>query len=155
MWFDLALIAVGGNPNSQSNAEVVFPWRNGEAVTSRDPDKWIINFGERSVTESALFEAPFRHVNELVKPARHASGSPSEKSKWWLLARRAPALFRRLAEVKRFIVTPETPTHTVFAWCEHGVMPDKNLVVICRERIWLSRPSTKRECRCASSGARC
>ena len=33
----------------------------------------------------------------------------------------------------QFIVTPETPTHTVFAWLWRGTAPDKNLVVIARD----------------------
>jgi type II restriction/modification system DNA methylase subunit YeeA len=32
----------------------------------------------------------------------------------------------------RFIVTPETPTYTVFSWLPTSVLPDKNLTVISR-----------------------
>jgi type II restriction/modification system DNA methylase subunit YeeA len=49
-----------------------------------------------------------------------------------LLARRAPSLFASLTPLKRFIATPETPTHTVFVWLPKGVVPDKNLVIFAR-----------------------
>lgn len=40
---------------------------------------------------------------------------------------------RRIAGLSRYLVTPETPTHTVFAWLPSTVLPDKNLIVITRE----------------------
>ena len=33
------------NPNNQRNAEVLRPWRNGQDITRRSSDKWIIDFG--------------------------------------------------------------------------------------------------------------
>jgi type II restriction/modification system DNA methylase subunit YeeA len=105
---------------------------NGEDVTARGSGKWIINFGERSLNEAVLYEAPFQHIAQPVKSAREKTGSVGEKRSWWLLARRAPAMFSRISLHRRFIATPETPTHTVFAWLPSGVVPDKNLIVISR-----------------------
>lgn len=39
---------------------------------------------------------------------------------------------KAIRQLPRFIVTPETPTHTVFSWSPPGVVPDKNLIVIPR-----------------------
>jgi len=126
-WLKLPL-----NPNGKANSDVLFPWLNGEDVTARGSGKWIINFGERSLKDAALYEAPFQHIAEPVKSAREKSGSAGEKKSWWLLARRAPALFSKISSHHRFIATPETPTHTVFTWLPTGVVPDKNLIIIAR-----------------------
>lgn len=35
--------------------------------------------------------------------------------------------------MRRTIVTPETPKYTIFAWLPHGILPDKELIVIARD----------------------
>lgn len=126
------LLAVAG-PHGRRNAEVLFPWKNGEALTKGDPDRWIISFGEMSEDEAALFEQPFDYVRTHVLPARSKSSSEMEKRRWWLLARRAPDMFAAISGLSRFLVTPETSKHRVFAWLSGRVVPDKNLVVVARE----------------------
>lgn len=122
-----------GNPNGRSNSEVLSPWFNGAHVVQRSSDKWIINFGEMVEADAALFEQPFAHVRELVLPERQKSRADGERNRWWLLARRAPSLFARLKRCSRILVTPEVAKHRVFAWLPLQVVPDKNLVVVCRD----------------------
>ena len=128
-----SLIHNSGNPNGRNNSVVLAWWRNGEAITGRDTDMWIINFGECTETEASLFVAPFEYLKENVKPKREASGSPAEKRDWWKLARRAPAMFAALDSLPRILVTPEVSKHRVFVWLDPRVIPDKNLVVIARD----------------------
>jgi type II restriction/modification system DNA methylase subunit YeeA len=120
------------NPNGRPNADVLAPWMNGEDVTGRPRDMWIINFGDMLEAEAAYYAAPFSYVSAHVKPERMTSSSAMERRDWWKLARRAPAMFTALKVQQRFIVTPEVSKHRVFIWCSTGVTPDKNLVVIAR-----------------------
>lgn len=121
------------NPNGRSNSEVLSPWMNGEALTDRSSDMWIINFGEKSLQEAVYFNSPFAHVEASVKPVRSVSAAASERREWWKLARRAPAMFDALRGLGRFIITPEVSKHRIFAWCPVGIVPDKNLVVVARD----------------------
>ena len=121
------------NPNGQPNADVLTPWMNGDDLTNRCRDMWIVNFGERTEADAVYFALPYAHVRENVFPARSISGSPSERREWWKLARRAPAMFHALAPLPRFIITPEVSKHRIFAWCAAGITPDKNLVAIARD----------------------
>ena len=50
------LLDVAG-PDGRKNAEVLFPWKNGDAITGRDPDMWIISFGEMDQHEASMFYA--------------------------------------------------------------------------------------------------
>ena len=127
------MIRTSGNPNSRSNSDVLSPWKNGAAITDRDPDDWIINFGERSLAEASRYEKPFEHVRREVFPQRKSSNSPSERRCWWLLARRAPELFIAARGKNRLIATPEVSKHRVFVWIPSGVVPDKNLVVVAKD----------------------
>ena len=122
------------NPNAKSNALVLAPWKNGEHVT-RSPltDKWIINFSGLSEREASEFEAPFEYVKQKVKPFRARSKSALERRYWWRLARPASGLFTAMAELGRFIVTPEVSKYRVFVWFRRGICPDKNLVAIARD----------------------
>ena len=120
------------NPNGRPNADVIAPWMNGEDVTGRPRDMWIINFGDMLEAEAAYYAAPYSYVSAHVKPERMTSSSAMERRDWWKLARRAPAMFTALKVLQRFIVTPEVSKHRVFTWCSTGVTPDKNLVVIAR-----------------------
>ena len=59
------------NPNGRTNADVVKPWMNGMDLTRRSAGKWIIDFGwTMSDTAAALYEEPFRWVQEHVYPKR-------------------------------------------------------------------------------------
>ena len=59
------------NPNGRPNSDVLKPWVNGIDLTRRPAGKWIVDFGwEISEAEAALYEAPFGHAREHVRPMR-------------------------------------------------------------------------------------
>lgn len=129
------MLLEAGNPNGRKNADVIFPWRNGEAILSRDSDKWIVNFGELSESQAAMYSGPFLLVSSRVKPERQKTNAKSERENWWKLARRAPDMFRAINCFSRYIVTPEVSKHRIFSWVEAGVIPDKNLVAIAKDNL--------------------
>lgn len=126
------LLLNGGNPNGRPNSDVLSPWKNGEAVTGRNPDKWLIDFGDRPQGDASEYQGPFLIVQQRVHPLRAKSNTPAERRDWWKLARRANAFFTGLGDLSRFIVTPEVSKHRIFAWLDRQVTPDKNLVAIAR-----------------------
>lgn len=113
------------NPHGKSNSEVVKPWRNGQDITGRPSDTWIIDFGVNTSEEvAALYEAPFAYVIEHVKNTR-------KDSKWWLHERPRPELRKALhAKINSYIVTPQTSKHRLFAWLPVAILPDQALNVI-------------------------
>lgn len=126
-------ILEAGNPNGRPNADVIFPWKNGDAIVNRDPDKWIINFGDISELEASFFSRPFSIVESRVRPERENTNAKAERLNWWKLARRAPDMFKATSNIDQFIVTPEVSKHRIYIWMEAGNVPDKNLVVIARD----------------------
>ena len=120
------------NPHGRSNVEVVRPWRNGMDITRRCADKWIVDFADCTETDAALFEAPFRHVVECVKPERDTNAEKGTRERFWLFKRSAADMKRAVSSLSRFIVTPEVSKHRIFAWIPAGVVADKNLVVVAR-----------------------
>jgi type II restriction/modification system DNA methylase subunit YeeA len=50
-----ALLAAPLNPNGRPDSDVVRHWLNGRGIARRDEDIWIIDFGEMSLQDAALF----------------------------------------------------------------------------------------------------
>jgi type II restriction/modification system DNA methylase subunit YeeA len=120
------------NPNGQSNSNVVKPWANGQDLTRRSSDTWIIDFGVGlPESEASLFETPFHHLQEHVQAGR---GGKREAiaAKWWLHTRPRPDMRQALAGLPRVLVTPRVAKHRLFAWLNAKFLPDCQLVVIAR-----------------------
>ena len=122
------------NPNGKSNADVLKPWINGMDLTRRPSGKWIIDFGwDMSQAEAALFEAPFAHVAESVRPERRKSRVVKLKDFWWRHERPRPEMWRRIGKSSRYIATSMVAKHRLFVWCDPRVCPDQQLIVIARD----------------------
>jgi type II restriction/modification system DNA methylase subunit YeeA len=122
------------NPNGRRNAEVLRPWRNGQDITRRSADKWIIDFGwKMSEQEASLFEAPFAYVTAHVLPERAKNRRDCYRMRWWRHMEPRPALMGKLAQLARYIVTPTVAKHRVFVWLDSTVIPDNQLIAITRD----------------------
>ncbi|WP_200952969.1 MULTISPECIES: class I SAM-dependent DNA methyltransferase [unclassified Rhizobacter] len=119
--------------DSASNSSVLLPWANGAAVTGRWPDRWIIDFGERDLTQAAVHEGPFRHVHEVVRPERLSNAEKGTRERYWLFKRSGSDYKVAIQNLGRYLATPEVSKHRIFVWLPCTVAADKNLVVIARE----------------------
>ena len=122
------------NPNGRPNAEVLKPWRNGMDVTRRPGDKWIVNFDWNMVREeAALYEAPFTHIAQNVKPMRQKNRVQRLRDFWWRHERPRPEMWQALDGLSRYIATPTVAKHRLFVWLDARICPDHQLIVIARE----------------------
>ena len=121
------------NPHGRPNSDVVKPWRNGQDITGRPSDTWIIDFGvEQTEADASLFEAPFIQVQRAVKPQRIAIADGPAHWFWWRHERPRPLLRKGLAGLSRFLVTPRVAKHRLFVFLDATVLPDSRLNVIAR-----------------------
>jgi methylase of polypeptide subunit release factors len=121
------------NPHGRPNSEVVRPWLNGLDVARRPRDMWICDFGtEMSAIAAALFERPFAHVTEFVRPTRVGKREARTNEMYWLFQWARPTMRRAIARLPRFIATLEVGKFRSFVWIDAAYVPDKNLVVIAR-----------------------
>lgn len=116
------------------NAEVVFPYVNGEEVTdSPEPlgRRWVINFSDRDELAAARYTDCWRIIQERVRPERQRKTEDGKyvlrrplPEKYWIHAEKRPALYARIAELQRVLVMAATsklvlptflPTGRVFA----------------------------------------
>ena len=121
------------NPNGRPNADVLKPRFNGMDLTRRPAGNWIVDFGEEmGEAEAALYEAPFAHIVEHVKPVRLNRRRERHRRYWWRHGETRPGMWRALNGLPRFIATPTVSKHRLFVWLEAGVCPDHQLIVIAR-----------------------
>lgn len=128
------------NPNRQPNSLVLKPYWNGDDVTSRPRDVWLIDLplGLDEI-DASLFVRPFEHVEttpdsdgKIIKELRAELGDRAGP-RWWEQHWPRPEMRARISAVRRYIVTPETAQYRLFVWLSLPTLPDKNLVVIPRE----------------------
>ena len=89
------------------NAEVLFPYLNGEDLNSR-PDcsasRWVIDFGTMSKDLAAQYVEPFARVEALVQPERARGNIAYRRDSWWKFAAWAPAMRRAIADLSEVLV---------------------------------------------------
>jgi hypothetical protein len=122
------------NPNERPNADVLRPWFNGMDVTRRPADKWIVDFGwDMDESQAALYEVPFAHALQHVKPAREKNKRRSYKDIWWRHVEPRPGMWAALRRLSRYIATPTIAKYRLFCWIAASICPDHQLIVIARD----------------------
>ena len=120
------------NPNGKPNSDVVKRRLIGRDIVRRNQQGWLIDFGEMSEQEAALYELPFEYVRREVKPLRDVNNRKRTRDRWWLHGENRPGLRRALSEMTRCIVTPEVAKHRIFVWMSTDCVPDHTCHVIAR-----------------------
>lgn len=121
------------NPHGRPNSDVVKPWANGQDVARRPSDTWIIDFGVDAAERDAnLYEGPFAHVLQHVKPDRMNQRRDAYRNRWWIHAEARPGLRKGLVGRDRFLATSRVAKHRFFVWLPVTVLPDSRLYAICR-----------------------
>jgi hypothetical protein len=87
------------------NAEVVFPYLNGEDLNSdpeQKPSRWVINFWDWPEERVKAYELPFQWVREHVYPERIQNKDRGAREKWWLFLRPRPELYNAIGRSYHF-----------------------------------------------------
>ncbi|MFG1188630.1 class I SAM-dependent DNA methyltransferase [Xanthobacter flavus] len=136
------LLTLPSNVNGMSNSDIVRPTLNGDDFNGVRPDKWVIDFGtELSEADAALYEAPYAHIEKIVKPYRQrrnedgsfAVRAKNEREIWWRHARPRPAMRRTMSNLKKYIATPMVSSYRTFAFLPSSLLPDQKLVAFARD----------------------
>ena len=98
------------------NAEVIFPYLNGEDLNSdpeQKPSRWVVNFWDWPQERAQEFRLPFQRVLELVKPQRDAlnvsnSAGRQRKKFWWLYGSDAKSLYHAIGRGCSFFQHPQS-----------------------------------------------
>lgn len=118
------------NPNGKPTSDVVRPWLNGEAITKREPPKWIVDFHELSLDAAAGYAAPFEYVRVNVKPERDKNRREKRRKLWWVHGETNNALRNAVGDIDRMIGTCQTAKHRIFVWMDTVTLPAQTVIAI-------------------------
>jgi len=88
-------------------------------------------FGLREGEARAYVPALYQWLHDRVKPERAQNSRASYREKWWVFAEPRSEFRIASASLSRFIATPMTAKHRLFAWISAGTVPDQGIVPIC------------------------
>ena len=130
----VSLICFSRASNAFVPADVLKPWVNGMDLTRRPAGKWIVDFGMKmSVGDAALYEKPFRWVEEHVRPTWEGQREAERREQWWLHHRPRPNMWAALDGLARYIVTPRVAKHRLFVWLDARICPDSATISLARD----------------------
>jgi type II restriction/modification system DNA methylase subunit YeeA len=130
------------NPNGRPNSDVVRPWVNALDIARRPRDMWIVDLGsELSERDASLYEAPYAHLAEHVKPDRDANRDAGFRVHWWRHGRPRPEMWAALNVLGnrcadpafRYIATARVAKYRLFVWLLSQICPDSQIIVIARD----------------------
>ncbi|MHB0868238.1 MAG: class I SAM-dependent DNA methyltransferase [Chloroflexota bacterium] len=121
------------NPHGRPNTEVLPPVVNAADLTGRARGWYIIDFGQRSETDAALYEAPFEYIREHVKPLRDVNRDRQRREFWWRHGRSGADLRTALVGKTRQIATPRVSKHRLFVWLSVETVVTDAVVAVARD----------------------
>ncbi|CFV69664.1 Type I restriction-modification system methyltransferase subunit [Burkholderia pseudomallei] len=105
------------------NAEVIFPYINGDDLNSNPdqrPSRWVINFWDWPEERAREYELPWQWIEERVKPERQRCNERGGfvlrnplPVRWWQYADKRPALYHAIGRGRYFDRHPNewNPAH--------------------------------------------
>jgi len=107
------------------NAEVIFPYLNGEDLNSdpeQRPSRWVINFWDWPVERACQYIQPWNWVERHVKPHRDSINDAKKrvKERWWIYESVAYNLYHAIGRGHHFERHPE-------GWDPKGRRPQRVL----------------------------
>lgn len=145
------------------NAEVIFPYLNGENLNSdpeQRPGRWVINFWDWSEERARAYVLPWEWIEERVKPERQRVKPNGEYAlrkplpqRWWQYAEKRPGLYHAIgrghhferhpegwdpatAPMEKVLVCSEVTKHLAFALIPNLYVMSANLDVISKAEFF-------------------
>ena len=119
------------------NADVLFPYLNGEDLNSR-PDqsasRWVINFRDWALERAEQYPDCMCIVRNLVKPERDQNTRKARRERWWQFAEIAPALYATIAGLDQVLVLSRVSKYFAVAAARVGAVFNERLTIIASDK---------------------
>jgi hypothetical protein len=121
------------------NAEVLFPYLNGEDLNSR-PDasasRWVIDFREMPEDEAALYSLPWNRVQAAVRAERitkDAAKYPRMVYEWWKFWNARPVMRAAISDLSEVLVIARVSKTVMPLRVGTGQVPSEACVVFATD----------------------
>lgn len=121
------------NSNGQGNDEVIQPYVNAADLAGKSRGMYVIDFGQRSLEDAAVYALPFQYVERHVKPLRENNKDKQRRTFWWRHGRSGSQLKQSLQNKKRQMATPLVSKHRFFVWLPADTVVSNTVFAIARD----------------------
>ena len=114
------------------NAEVIFPYINGDDLNSdpeQKPSRWVINFWDWPEERAQEYKLPWQRIEERVKPERQRLNEHGEyvlrkqlPERWWQFGEKRPGLYHAIGRGLHFERHPD-------GWSPNRSQPHRVLAI--------------------------
>lgn len=123
---------------SQEQQVFIRPYLNGRDFMQNSRSHFVIDLFGLTVDEARM-RCPqiLERVITHVKPERDENRDSRIRAEWWIHGRPRAEMREAVRGLSRFIATPETSKHRVFAFLDAVVLPDNKLITVCSDDAFL------------------
>lgn len=103
----------------RKNSKRIFPYLGGQELNTsptQTHDRYVIDFGDLSLSEAEAWPSLLKIVRDKVKPERDKTKRESYRKYWWLFAERAVALYPLIRGLNRCLACSSVSKHSIFAF---------------------------------------
>jgi hypothetical protein len=121
-------------------AKVVKPFSMGSNLAKNSlgkPDRWIIDFADMDLEEAERYAAPFRQVQELVRPERMRNRRESTRVNWWRYGEKRPAMRNATSALDLYFVVPRVSKWAMPIVFDPSWLPGEKNVIIASEDFYV------------------
>ncbi|MFM9550733.1 Eco57I restriction-modification methylase domain-containing protein [Streptomyces caniscabiei] len=118
------------------NEEVLFPYINGEDLSSRpdgSPSRWVIDFNTRSEGQAREYELPYQRVLEQVKPERAKNNRKVYRDYWWQFGEKRPAMRQAINDLDEVLAFARVSKFVMPVRLQAGAVPSEQVVVFASD----------------------
>lgn len=126
----------------EKNKRIIKPYIGGRETNETFDhayNRWVIDFGDRSVDECQEWSELFNLVINDVKPYRTSLPNTSNNkgliSRWWQFGHRASDLYEMIETLPRVIACSQTSKYCCFTFLPVGYVYDQKLVIIASDKL--------------------
>ena len=130
---DAAIMLADSNPNGRPNSDVVKRYLMGSDLNGRPKERWLVDFGTMSEAEAMLYNLPYQHCLNHVKPVRDKNRREHRRINWWMFNDATPALNSAIGPLTRYIGTCQIAKHRLFQFINAGTTPNNKVTVFGRD----------------------
>ncbi len=121
---DSASMLADSNPNGRPNSDVIKRYIIGSDLNGKPKERWLIDFGTMSEADAKLYNLPYRHCLDHVKPVRDKNRREHRRKYWWMFNDATPALNDAIGQLSRYIGTCQVSKHRYFQFVDATLTPD-------------------------------
>jgi SAM-dependent methyltransferase len=101
------------------------------------PERWIIDFDNRTLEDANDYHLPFEYVKQYVKPERELNREAVMREKWWRFKRTNEVMRKALASLPYCFAVPEVSKWAIFVPNPNDWLPGNKTKVVASDDFYI------------------